>query len=30
MKWLKWDHCSGKVCNGLETRREAERVLFLS
>jgi len=27
---LKWDHAAGKVSNGLETRREAERSLFLS
>jgi lysozyme len=26
---LKWDHCSGKVSDGLESRREAERKLFL-
>jgi lysozyme len=27
---LKWDHAGGKVSDGLETRREAERELFLS
>jgi lysozyme len=29
-EFLKWDHANGKVSNGLETRREAERSLFLS
>ena len=26
---LQWDHAAGKVSDGLETRREVERSLFL-
>lgn len=29
-EFLKWDHAAGRVSNGLETRREAERNLFLA
>jgi lysozyme len=28
-EFLKWDHAAGKVSDGLETRRQAERKLFL-
>lgn len=29
-QFLVWDHCAGKVSNGLLRRRKAERALFLS